>query len=569
SFFKLWGSIRKQMVRWLEKQSQVADSVGRFITQEERRIARIREDGGEEANRYILDGEALQMENGRRLWDFYFADRIRDLGSLKMSTPKIQRILSDMSRNQEEPLFAVQGAYNRLYKHAEGEITPKINGNLESEDKATQDGLTIEEALKLEIEYRSLYLSHAKEVQANGAREVRRLIAGYRSQSKARQIDVHDDKYMDYMRDKFKRIINEKANMLCYYDESRESQGGVRADKVKLIAIREDFKHGLLSKVIERADPNFKMVSEDWHSPRSIVFYRAVLNVPLYVFGRMDRMRDYYYRFKNMAKRSKILHIDQNWEGTLLDLDPVSAQNEHKRKMVLANIIQFSSLLSLHLTIKGSNGKPKTAPYIDRRDEAYYLRPPQQGKNANKELMEDDWIFLGKTMGEAIRALPGILKERPVRYMLYQQVIDAIMKGYSPTALKEVVNLPFRWRNSYDELKSQYGAAPNVNQQILLNDFKDAYNLLSEALLKTLATLRDKKKEEETLTFDNQAGKEKPNWTKQIVGSIQILEAFEEEWDAILNPKFNAEDEMGDLAHIFSAIEEKDLSQIIKNIGEI
>ena len=104
-------------------------------------------------------------------------------------------------------------------------------------------------------------------------------------------------------------------------------------------------------------------VSSPWAQPG------AVLNVPLYVFGRLDEMKHHYYAFKGLAKRSKVLHIDKNWEDSLPDLDPDSAQALHRQEMVREHIVNFATLLTL-----------PDAPRIIRREGHYYLRDPDDAE---------------------------------------------------------------------------------------------------------------------------------------------------------------------------------------------
>ena len=223
---------------------------------------------------------------------------------------------------------------------------------IQKDEFGSVQGITISQALELEVVYRALYLTNKEDIEnaPNQMTFIRQLVRQYYYQPRDKHIRVQDDiRYLDYIKDKVKRLLKEKAGLLCVYDESREGHGGVRPDKVNLIAIDEEQASSFLGDILNATEGgSFKMVTEGRYNPQEIVIYRAILNVPLYVFGRMDRMRQYYHQFKHMAKRSKVLHIDKNWENTLLDLDPLNSQKTHIRGLVQSNIIQFASLLTMH-----------------------------------------------------------------------------------------------------------------------------------------------------------------------------------------------------------------------------
>ena len=563
------NAFKKVLGEFLDQAAEREASIVRFLDDRESEIQRWMVHGDAETEKYVLDGEAFQMENGNRLWDFYFADQIKRMDQLDSSSPAVQNIIgASFQDKQATGAVANRNLFKQLQAHASYYVKRKILGDIESKDPEVKYGLTITEALKLEVEYRALFLSKRADIEKNPHSRssiIDGCIVGYRSNPK-NQINLNDDLHRDYLTDKVKRLLQEKAGYLCYYDDSREGQGGVRSDNVNLIAINEDIKQSYLKDIVGRAGGGFKMVTENWNSRREVVFYQAVLNVPLYVFGRMDRMRHYYYQFKNMAKRSKVLHIDKNWENSLLDLDPQEAQLQHRIGLVQSNIIQFSALFSLHKIYHDPKKKSddQVRPYILRHDGAYYLRNP--GFHGTEvDLTSDDWDCLGHTMSEAIENLPSKLDERAVRYVEYQQILSAVLKGLTPMVLQHIVGFPFEWRESYDDLRAQYGDDPNPEQFELLKDFKDSYSLLSSALSDLLIKIRNQVKEEETLGADslnaiinNQLGNTK--------ASIQLLEGFERKWDSLINPKVG-KNLAKDRPDIFAPMKQENINKFLQDLG--
>ena len=548
---------------YLEKAADREEGIESLLRRKESENNRAITQGDFTTDKYVLDGEAFQMENNIRLWDFYFLDKIQTMDELDASYANVQAKISASFQGGQTGNRANEALFKSLETYARRVVSNKILGNPEEKDQSKKYGLTITEALELEVVYRAIYQNIREDLEKNSGNKlsiIDRVLRGYRSNINA-EINLEDDIHRDYLTDKMKRLIQEKAGYLCFYDDSRDGQGGVRSDKVQLVAIHDSFEGSMIAKRIKDAGGNFKFVTEAWNSRREIVFYQAILNVPLYVFGRMNRMRHFYYQFKNMAKRSKVLHIDKNWEGSLLDLDPQEAQEQHRIKMVQSNIIQFAALFSLHELSNSQN-------YILRFDGAYYLRNPNY--NGTKvDIASDDWDFLGNSMSEAIEQLPRALSERSVRYVEYQQILNAVLKGLTPQVLQRIVAFPFKWRQSYDDLRAQYGDHPTPEQKDLLKDFHDSYRLLSNALSDLLVTIRNQVKEEETLGADG-LGNILNNQLANTKSSIQLLEGFTHKWEALTNTQGASIDTgiVDTRPELFQAINADEINLFISQLGK-
>src|SRR5690554_3641197 len=249
----------------------------------------------------------------------------------------------------------------------------------------------------------------------------------------------------------------------------------------------------------------------------------------------MDEMKDHYYRFKNLSKRSKILHIDRSWEDTLPDLDPDTAQEQHRQEQMRANIVNFAALWTLKdpLTNQG---------YIVLRDGTYLLRDPQNPtslQNANSD-SSAGFKPLGDRLAPAINALPDALDAERVKYLPYLQLLTAVREGMAPAVLQQIVNLPFQWRKNRDELRTQYGTSPSPVQQLKLSDFTDAFNRLREALDGLLEHLRNIETERLTLGGDasaNAAGLSSAQAGENLRQSVEILRGFQQGWQSMEQPE--------------------------------
>lgn len=543
AFIEQRAKLRDKLAAYAEVSRSLEMGFDVFERERTKHLERMREQGCESANQFVLDAEALQIENGRRMWDFFYEDRVANLPELSLSNQRVQAELSGTVRDLSLRVgggtsASLQRLFDALAKYAEDFLTTAIGGDIKSPDKARKDGVTLSEALELEVIYRALYMSNLDEVRGRGQQAIRAVLARYRSQPREQQLNLSEPLYQDYLRDKIKRVVKEKASLLCSYDDSRDQHGGVRPDNVFLAAIDADFQSSNIAQALEGADiAGLHWVKDGWHDPQMIIFYRSVLNVPLYVFGRMDEMKEYYYRFKNLAKRSKVLHIDKNWEESLPDLDPDTAQEKHRQQYVRQHIVNFGALLTIRDPFFQNQG------YILRRDSRYFLRPPFGMASVTPVAgarPEEQMVLLGATLAESIELLPKILEGEVVKYLPFQQLLHAVRSGFAPQVLAEIVRLPFQWRRSRDELRTQYGTSPSPDQMEKLKDYTDSFYRLQEALDALLEKLRNDEKERMTLGGDfgaNAAGLGEDEAAQNLRQSIEILRGFSESWRSLDRPE--------------------------------
>jgi hypothetical protein len=566
-FIERLGDFKRSLDGFASTQRKFEDGFDNLEREQSRRTERLREEGDKSANEYVLDVEALQIENGRRMWDFYYADKIASLPELSLGDRRIQLLLSEtvtaMSlRKGGSTTLQLEKLYDALRQHIHALLTTHIGGDPHEVDPDRRDGLTLAEALELEVIYRALYRSNTPYVEREKHKAIRDLVAGYRYLPPERQEKLDEPNHQDYLRDKIKRLVKEKASLLCVYEDARDQHGGVRPDHVFVAAIDEGFRNSTLAEVIRGADPGLAWVTTGWHDPKEIIFYRAVLNVPLYVFGRMREMKEDYERFRNLARRPKVLHIDQNWENTLPDLDPDSSQEKHRQDLLRDHVINFAALLT-------SQPVDDELSLIVRSEGEYWLIDPTgSSPDGNSSLHHLPGRELGATLADSIQRLPQVLDADKVKYAPYQKFLRGVREGLAPEVLRRIVNLPFQWRQSRDQLRDQYGSSPTADQQAKIKDYSDASHRLHEALGNLLEKLRNRSVEQQTLGEDlsfrtSWPGAEQAK--RGLAQSVQILEVFSDSWHVMENPE-QASGVPETFHSLFTPLDDRDLTSTLENL---
>lgn len=570
-FFERLGDFHKNLRNYAAMLRTLDQGFDTLEREHRWRLDRLRQEGEQSTNQYVLDAEALQIEDGRRMWDFFYEDRVAGLPELSLSHPRVQQVLSDTVTRLSLGGGGANNAvldqiFTALRTYAQELLQAHIGGDPHSPDRERRDGLTLVEALELEVVYRALYRSNVPQIQKDGPKAINQIVHEYRNLPVDQKIGLSDPRHRDYLRDKIRRVVKEKASLLCLYDESRDQHGGVRPDEIFLAAIGEVFRGTRIEEAIRGADiPRLTWVTDGWHNPKEIIFYRAILNVPLYAFGRMDQMKHAYERFQRMAKRAKALHIDKNWEESLPDLDPDSAQEKHRQRLVRNQIINFAALLTIKNPLRSGHS------YILRREGKYMLCDPSFLSH-NGDSGEEGLAFLGTSMAKSIERLPEVLEAERVKYFPYQQMLHAVRDGLSPKVLSQIVRLPVRWRKNAEELRTFYGSSPNTEERERLKDYEDSYGRLFESLVDLLDRLRNKEIEQKTLGADtgaNVANLPEAAVQENLTRSVAILRDFTELWRQLENPEpGRGRSVPAGFQELFDQLDEKAFNDELKNLRD-
>lgn len=567
-FFEHMKALHSAITEHARRLAEMEQDVGPVDSDRARELRRLLVSGSVMANKYILDGEALQMENGRRLWDYYYQDKVAGRGEFKLNNSDVAAILGQpfdqnstgadrvTSREMLNTMLA------SLESHARRVLKADLEGIPGHRDKLKRDGYTLELALEDEIVYRALHLTNSGEGEI-GQGAIRAALGRFNAlppEEQKRVVDLDGSIFRDYLRDKVSRVVNERAQLLCYYDDTKDQQGGVRPCHVFLASVNADFARSRIGDILKSGDfEGLRWCEDESVSHRQVVFYRAVLNVPLYVFGRMEAMRNDYHAFKNATRRSKVLHIDKNWEDTLPDLDPQAAIDHHTRAVMRSKIIGFSSLLTVHeLAEEGTDNKPRisqTTTHGARRQDAYWiLRPALPSPSADGMVVApreeesgelvNGYQRLGSTLRESVTELRRIMKQNPVVYQTYYQMINAVSNGLLPELLELVCKQAIRWRQLHDSWREKRGGGSAQGtglQRARLEDLEDAYTRLVEALQDLKNELGDRL--EERIADDAIRGKSqhlpREEELQRVRKSLEVLDKFDKDWQQILNPEMN------------------------------
>ena len=531
----------------------------------ERDLAKLREDGGAQANQYVLDGEALQMENGRRLWDYYYEDRHAGRSEFSIETPELNDLISrrfiDRTRRAGSVSHGARDLRSMLDSIAEyvrSIIEPEINGEHGHRDPARRDGYTLDVALEDEVRYRALHLS-TQEQNGNGSRRdsIRRVLGEFKAlplEERRATVDLEDSVHRDYLRDKVRRIVDERAQLLCYYNGSLDQQGGVRPCNVFLGSISDDLRRTTIGAMITGSDiPGIQWLQDDAGGPRQIVFYRAVLNVPLYVFGRMKALQADYHQFRTMSRRPKVLHIDRNWEDSLQDLDPDAAIAFHRRQSLRRQVIGFAALFVASEVAESIPERIITQMSANgARDEAYWILRPDpniSGARATRAPAPGDddttqgrYQRLGSDLRDAIANLPDVLQNNPIQYQPYQAIINGVSRGIAPALLQRVCEQVIAWKEQHDSRRERYGVAPDDRQRRRLSDLQETWSRLAEALEDLHRELSESLEEHVAESDPSDGAHRTGPLTGQaerdaIRDSVRALETFRQRWEVIMNPE--------------------------------
>lgn len=296
--------------------AEMIDALGR----EAGRMLRTAEmpSGRSESHEYVLDVEVLQDFSGKRHWDAFFDDHVgsgeaeltmfdRDTLLAAMNdafAPRIDERGQRHSPTADEVAAQLRQRFTRIGRER---LEPLIRGTRRAGTDRTLKGLLIDDALRMEARY---YL---------------------RGQLRKDRSDAEPDEEMvrEYIVRKL-RFCADKASVLATVDESLLGDSHVvAAGDIFLVGLHDHFRgtaEHSVEPMLNKAASGFQLL-DGWYDEKRVVFYRAMLGIPLYFYKRVNgEMRQAYERVKAHKARSYPLHIDAHWEDGLLNLDPMDQQ---------------------------------------------------------------------------------------------------------------------------------------------------------------------------------------------------------------------------------------------------
>ena len=489
---------------------------------------RIQGSRGPATKAYILDSEALQIETGRRMWDFFYEDQIRGRDEVDFfKSEDLSGMVNEAILRGDCSSMALQKLYVEIVQYVGQSLKPAIVGDPTSVDDDDRYGFQLKHALEREVFYRALYLSNRKTIDGGKPGGVADSLMRYEIAKEEHRFDPAAPVHSDYLRDKIRRLVTEKANVLNYVDDKHLKQGGVRPDDVFLALIDPSYGKDKLFRDALKGTGEREPQLVDANDRKQIVFYRAILNVPLFVFARTKEMASFYHQFRKLKRQSKVLHIDRNWELSLPDLDPEVLEEERRMAFVRERIVDFAALRVLRLLPGGSEA-------IVRKDVCFMMRSPDVSSfEGGSDRAEG--VDLGQWIREAVQKLPKVLNEQSVRFQMYAQLLGLLRKGLLPQVLQDIVKLPKSWRRSAQEFRNQYGAAPSADQRVRINDYLESAESLYEALkdlLTKIEFIETERLASGDVAADDLSVPQGVDRMQAIRESIVLLRAFKVEWEA-------------------------------------
>lgn len=172
-----------------------------------------------------------------------------------------------------------------------------------------------------------------------------------------------------YIRDKLQRAMDHCV-LLANVDKTKFDDQSVTPNRVFYVGMAREYQSDepdSLKQLTSAVEPDVSFI-EGWDEPDMIVFYRALLGVPVYFFARVGgELYGSYARVKDKPNRSYPLHIDKNWEE-LPNLDPKEIKEaEEKRRAEAAALVaqqrRMSSVWTFTLSVMLGNIQHKPDGY--------------------------------------------------------------------------------------------------------------------------------------------------------------------------------------------------------------
>jgi len=296
--------------------SAVSDEVARNVSQEAEKLrvdpAAARGDQSD-AGAFYLDSEVMRDDRaGQRLWNRLFSHKL-DKGAYYDE----DKIFDSITK-----AFApAVGQDGRIRAKDAMEIVKDLRENLEAQAKDTYDrvfaemGFDLRTALEMEARYvltPNAKPSDEKAIEAVPERDVANHIA-----------------------DKMKRVVDQCV-LLAAIDKAKRDDPSVVPADVFYVGCAPKYsgdEASSLRQVIKGAATGVDFM-DGWGEEDMIVFYRALLGIPVYFFKRVnEELYLSYKQVKGKPNRSYPLHIEAAWEDGIPNLDPKEMREaEEKRR---------------------------------------------------------------------------------------------------------------------------------------------------------------------------------------------------------------------------------------------
>ncbi len=296
--------------------SAVSDEVARNVAQEAEKLrvdpAAARGDASD-AGAFYLDSEVMRDDRaGQRLWNRLFAHKLD-----KNAYYDEDRIFEAIT----QAFAPAIGQDGRVRAKDAMEIVKDLRGRLEALATDTYArvfsdlGLDLCSALELEARYVATPDAKATDERAMES--------------------VSERDVQSHIADKLRRVVDQCVLLAAIDKTKRDDPTVVPADVFYVgCAARYTGDDGSSLRSLIKGAASGVDFLEGWGEEDMIVFYRAMLGIPIYFFKRVnDELYASYKAVKAKPARSYPLHIEAAWEDGLPNLDPKEMREaEDKRR---------------------------------------------------------------------------------------------------------------------------------------------------------------------------------------------------------------------------------------------
>ena len=320
-----WQRFHEELQRSVEARlnafrsvSQISDEVARNVVKEAEDLRRDPSTRGSDSDaaEFYLDSEVLRDDRGsERLWNRLFAHKLDK--SAFYDEAKIFECISSAFA----PAVDDDG---RVRAKDAMEIVKDMRGRIEQLAKDTL-GKVLED---MNFDMRSALDLEARYVATGGAS------TGASKEDNERVDKVDDRVVSEHVADKFRRLVDQCVILANIDQTKRDDPTVVPADcfYVGLAPKYSAEEKGSLLGAIKGAATGADFI-DGWTEDDVIVFYRALLGIPLYFYSRVnDELYNSYKTVKAKSNRSYPLHIEASWEDDCPNLDPKEMREADEKR---------------------------------------------------------------------------------------------------------------------------------------------------------------------------------------------------------------------------------------------
>jgi hypothetical protein len=328
-------AVQKHLVKVFSELNGILREFSRQASNEIRKIIQVsedfRKDPGEQSDEYFNDIEALQSFTGERIWNEYYDCFVK--GEVQLKSKTVYNAIGSVLTNNElpTPRDKLDQLNSILSKEVEAGLKPVITGKYSAGRK--NRGLTLQVALEREAQIKFKSWLEAKGRWDDECENWHKVVHSphpnkLRSKS---QVDLYkeiQDFSRNYLETKISACIRRSAIMANVNMNDKEvTEYSCRqymfCYDTSLYGSPEPDSNSLdFPSLVHRINPEFD-VNDYLDNGKMVIFYQAILGVPLFVFrniiGEMKvaydkRVPERNWNNPTKGERQYPLHIDKNWE---------------------------------------------------------------------------------------------------------------------------------------------------------------------------------------------------------------------------------------------------------------